>query len=313
MIRPVDLNTLALDALYAELSAGGLVRRLLELSRDEDLGPRSLDATSRSAAPEGSRAARIVCRSGGVIAGLAAIPDLIEVFGGGCEWEPTVEDGRRVDQHAAVGAIRGPAAPVLQIERTLLNLLARLSGVATRTSTFMERMRSDAPDARAQLLDTRKTTPGLRMLEKYAVRCGGACCHRLGLFDAVLIKDNHVFGLDAAAFAAHVQRAAQHARAIADAPLRFVEVEVDSMAQFDALLALPEGLVDIVLLDNMEPARLREAVRRRDGAAPWLRLEASGGVRLETVGEIARTGVDRISVGSLTQSAVSLDLGLDAE
>ena len=180
---------------------------------------------------------------------------------------------------------------------------------ATRTAAFVR----TTEGTRAHILDTRKTTPGLRVLEKYAVRCGGGLCHRLGLHDAVLIKDNHVAGLDLDGFQARIGEACAHAAGEREAGrLRFVEVEVDTPEQFERALAIEPGLIDFVLLDNFSTEQLTAAVARRDGAGSAIRLEASGGVTLETAGPITRTGVDRISVGGLTHHAVSLDVGLDA-
>jgi nicotinate-nucleotide pyrophosphorylase (carboxylating) len=164
---------------------------------------------------------------------------------------------------------------------------------------------------RAAICDTRKTVPGLRTLQKYATRCGGATLHRIGLFDAVLLKDNHLGAFAAGTLAERVRQAARSARAAG--PVAFVECEVDSLAQLDELLALEQGVLDMVLLDNMGPATLAEAVRRRDARAPHVQLEASGGVRLDTVRAIAESGVDRISVGAITHSAPALDLGLDLD
>jgi nicotinate-nucleotide pyrophosphorylase (carboxylating) len=161
------------------------------------------------------------------------------------------------------------------------------------------------------LYDTRKTTPGLRVLEKYAVRCGGGFCHRIGLFDAVLIKDNHLAGVSIAELPTFVARAAERAKGIAPRNTSFVECEVDSLEQLSALLTLPTGTLDIVLLDNMSVGQLKKACAMRDRANPKLELEASGGVNLKSIPAIASTGVDRISVGALTHSAVQLDIGLD--
>jgi nicotinate-nucleotide pyrophosphorylase (carboxylating) len=203
---------------------------------------------------------------------------------------------------------------LLTLERTMLNLVGRLSGVATQTARYVHAMRSANGEApRAKLYDTRKTTPGLRVLEKYAVRCGDGHSHRMGLFDAVLIKDNHVAGLSPAELPAYVRQASERARELAGGTLQFVMCEVDELEQLDALLTLPRGVLDIVLLDNMGVERLREAARRRDQMAPWLELEASGGVTIETIGAIATTGVDRISVGALTHSAVQLDVAMDMQ
>jgi len=318
----IDLNGLSLEALYEHLAAGGAVRRLLELARDEDLGfaepprrpgdregdaRRGLDVTTAACiAPERRCRAALVARSGGVVSGLAAFPELLRVFAPSCVLAPMARDGGRVAPGATAAEIQGPLDEVLELERTALNLIGRMSGIATRTAEFA---RAIPAGSRAALYDTRKTTPGMRALEKYAVRCGGGRCHRLGLFDAALIKDNHLAGVPVRGLAAFVRDAATRARAIA--ALRFVEVEVDTLAQFDALLTLPRGTVEIVLLDNMEPEDLRRAAALRDARAPWLELEASGGVTLATIREIAGTGVDRISVGGLTHGAVSLDVALD--
>lgn len=315
-----DLNALPLPDLYAHLASTGLVRRLIELARDEDLGTQSplTDITSASV-PEPQRRVIAVMntRKPCTVAGLACVPEIIEAFGASsrCRFEPHRRDAENLSENTALATLSGPLADVLTIERTLLNLVSRLSGVATLTRAFLDRMSAEAPNSCARLYDTRKTTPGLRVLEKYAVRCAGANCHRLGLFDAVLIKDNHIAAVPATALAAAVTSAAQAARAAAPAGLRFVEVEVDSIEQLRALLALPPGTIDIVLLDNMAAAQLCQAVALRDAASrpgtPRLELEASGGISLQTLGAIAATGVDRISAGALTHQAVSVDIGLD--
>lgn len=301
-----DINALPLPALYLALRATGLVRRLLELARDEDLGDQG-DVTSLvSIAPTQRGRAELVARSGGVIAGLAVVPELISVFAPDTSWAPAYHDGEEADSGCLLGTLSGPLRQILALERTMLNLIARLSGIATLTAQYVRALPSGS---RANVYDTRKTTPGNRLLEKYAVRCGGGRCHRLGLHDAMLIKDNHIAGIEPARLAGVVQEAATRARAMR--PLHFVEVEVDTLEQFEALLTLPTGLVDIILLDNMPPDRLREASARRDAAQPTLELEASGGVTLGTLPLIAATGIDRISVGALTHHAVSRDIALD--
>ena len=326
--RPRDLNALSLPALFAELAANGCAKRLIELARDEDLGMTARparpgdagegttsigDITTRACVPpEKQGAADLVAREAGVIAGLAAIPMILEVFGGEMRFEARASDGDRVAAKTIVGVLRGPMDEILELERTMLNLVGRLSGIATRTARFLSAMNAGGP-VRAGLYDTRKTTPGLRALEKYAVRCGGGKCHRIGLYDAVLIKDNHLAGVAVDEIAEFVAGASRRAREEADCPLSFVEVEVDSLDQFRALLTLPAGVVDIVLLDNMGLSRLREAVAMRDAARSRIELEASGGINLETIRGVAETGVDRISTGSLTHSAASLDVALDVE
>ncbi len=312
---PVDLNTLPLPGLFAELAARGRLDCFLEFVRQEDLGPDGLDVTSLLAVGPGERLrAEVRAREAGVVAGLAALEPIVGAFGADVRVERHAADGDRVESGCSVAVIEGNARDVLAVERPMLNLLGRLSGVATRTAAFVDAMGEGWP---AKLFDTRKTTPGLRHLEKYAVRCGGGCCHRLGLYDAVLVKDNHIAAMGSGSWAERVGRMAAEARARFGEHLRFVEVEVDGLAQFEALLALKAsgavvGVLDVVLLDNMPVADMRRAVTMRDTQQPGLQLEASGGVTLETVRDVASSGVDRISVGSLTHHAVSLDFGLDA-
>lgn len=313
----MDLNDLPLPELYAELNATGLVLRLFELARDEDLGgwraddwESTGDPTSRAItlATQTSRAALVV-RQGGVVSGLAAVMDILDAFKADVDFVPAARDGDRVSAGQAVGELRGNARGLLAAERTVLNTLGRLSGIATRTAEFV----AAVAGTRAQILDTRKTTPGMRVLEKYAVRCGGGYLHRLGLYDAALFKDNHLAPLPAGALAATLAGAVKRAHdAAGRAGLSFVEVEVDRLEQLEAILAAGGCGCSIVLLDNMGPGLLREAVALRDRLLPAVRLEASGGITLENVAEVAATGVDRISLGTLTHGARWVDVGLDA-
>ncbi len=316
----IDPNALTLPDLYAHLARTGLVSRLLELARDEDLGPAGLhhaDITSAACFLGGAAGgppteARVVARRNGIIAGLAAIPDILRAFPGALKAEVLASDGDPVTPGQTLARISGPREHILAVERTLLNLIGRLSGIATRTAIFQMTIPASCP---ARLLDTRKTTPGLRVLEKYAVRCGGGLCHRLGLHDAVLIKDNHIAGIEPAALGPWVAAAATRARSLRH-DLAFVEVEVDSLEQLSAILASqqhapPAAHVDFILLDNMDPATMARAVALRNTHAPRILLEASGGVTLDSIEAIARSGVDRISVGGLTHSAVQLDVALD--
>jgi nicotinate-nucleotide pyrophosphorylase (carboxylating) len=300
---PADLNALPLGDLYLALRPRG-VRRLLELARDEDLGPERRDLASDTLAPAGA-AFRVVPREPGVLAGLAVIGDLIEVYAAGVSLKLQKTDGDSFGAGEPVAEVSGDAADLLRLERPMLNLLSRLSGVATLTAAFVSRIEGTG----AAIYDTRKTTPGLRALEKYAVRCGGGRSHRLGLDDAAMFKDNHLAGTPLDALAETLASAARRAK---DAGAAFVEVEVDSLDQFDRVLTIEPGLIDFVLLDNMSPGRLREAVRRRDEVSSPIRLEASGGVTLDSAREIAETGVERISAGALTHSAKPIDFGLDA-
>jgi nicotinate-nucleotide pyrophosphorylase (carboxylating) len=278
-------------------------RHLVELALAEDLGPAG-DLTSRAVIPPGlpGRAA-FHARSAGVISGLPAAALVFAAVDPALSFEPSAEDGATVAAGQRLAVVRGPMASILAGERTALNFLQRLSGIATLTQRYV---RAAAPHA-GKVLDTRKTTPGWRLLEKYAVRCGGGHNHRMGLSDAVLIKDNHLaaLGTDPEVVARAVGAARE--RVGHAVPLT---VEVDNLDQLDrALTAGP----DIVLLDNMGLDAMRQAVRRRDAVAPGVLLEVSGGVNLNTVAGIAATGVDRISVGNLTHSAPALDIGLDYE
>jgi len=297
-----------LAMVYAKMRETGLVRRLLELARDEDLGPARRDLTSeRFVGQEERLRCAVVARQAGVVSGLATIPDLLDTFGFASVIEVREEscDGAAVASGDAVATLTGDARAVLTIERTMLNLIGRLSGVATVTKRYRDAM---GEGVAAALFDTRKTTPGLRVFEKYAVCCGGGRSHRLGLHDAVLVKDNHLAGVGLGELAERLRAA--RARTGSDAS--FFEVEVDSLAQFERVLSIPGGVVDIVLLDNFSLEDLRSAVALRGRGRTDLQLEASGGVTLESIRAIALTGVDRISVGALTHSATSLDFGLDA-
>lgn len=306
-----ELNELSLEALYAELNAKGLATRLFQLARDEDLGDAG-DITSRSwFADDAPLRASVSFRQEGVLAGVACIGTICDEFapvlGETVGFEVLLNDGSEVDRGAPVAILSGSRSAVVGVERTILNTIGRLSGIATLTAKYAEEAASGNKATR--LLDTRKTTPGLRVLEKYAVRCGGGYCHRIGLHDAVLVKDNHIAGMRPAELREHADRASTQARRLGAS---FLEIEVDSLEQFEVLLSLEPGTVDIVLLDNMRTDQLAKAVAMRNEKNPELLLEASGGVRLETIAGIAHTGVDRISVGALTHSSVALDVGLDA-
>jgi nicotinate-nucleotide pyrophosphorylase (carboxylating) len=274
-------------------------RALVALALAEDLGDTG-DRTSRALIPADQPGrARFVARSPGVVAGLPAAAMVCHAVDPKLLFEPLVADGSAVERGTVLAAVSGPLRSVLAAERTALNFLQRLSGVASLTRTFVEA----AAGFPAKILDTRKTTPGWRRLEKYAVRTGGGTNHRLGLYDGILIKDNHLAGLGG-----DVRRAVELAHNAPGNDTYPVEVEVDTLDQLDAALACR---ANIVLLDNMSLDQLREAVRRRNAASPSTKLEASGGVNLATVRDIASTHVDRVSVGALTHSAPALDIALD--
>ena len=241
--------------------------------------------------------AAIATRRPGVLAGLRAVATLINEMQAGIELQPQAADGDEIAAGTVVAELTGSARDLLTCERPILNLLGRLSGIATLTREYVRRVESTS----ARIYDTRKTTPGWRRLEKYAVRCGGGHNHRTGLFDAILIKDNHLaLAAEKNLSPAGAVRRAREFLAQLDAQYvdkhMLVEVEIDRLDQLDDVLAAGP---DIVLLDNMRPPELRSAVARRNELAPQIELEASGGVALDTVAEIAATGVDRISVGAL--------------
>jgi len=264
------------------------------------------DLTTNLLFDETSRARGVFrAKASGVIAGLPGSLHVFRLLNDTCTVHAHVQDGTRVTRGDVIAEVEGPTRAVLTGERLALNLLQRLSGIATLTRQCADALAGSA----ATLLDTRKTTPGLRALEKAAVVSGGGCSHRAGLFDAFLAKDNHLAGVSLERLAGVVQQAVVRARRLA--PLAFTMVEVDTEAQFVALLSLPRGVVDAVLLDNMSPARMKRIVALRDRCVPWLKLEASGGVTVSSVPAIARSGVDFISAGSITHSAPQIDFGLD--
>ena len=273
-------------------------RATIKRALDEDLryGP---DVTTAAIVPEGATTtASLITREPGVIAGVdIALLVLDEVLGnGGYRVLDRVDDGARLQPGAPLLTVEARTVGLLTAERTLLNLVCHLSGIATATAAWV-----DAVDGtKAKIRDTRKTLPGLRALQKYAVRVGGGVNHRLGLGDAALIKDNHVAAAGSVVAALRAVRAA--------APDLPCEVEVDSLEQLDEVLA---ERAELVLLDNFPVWQTQMAVQRRDSASPATKLESSGGLSLETAAEYAGTGVDYIAVGALTHSARALDVGLD--
>ncbi len=284
-------------------------RQLVRLAIREDL-ERWQDWTTLALIPaERTGEAAIAARSGGVAAGLQTIPTLLRETHVRVEYLEQVHDGESFESGAVLGTLRGCVRDILTCERVVLNLVGRLTGIATRTRDFVRAV-AGTP---ARVYDTRKTTPGWRRLEKYAVRCGGGHNHRTGLYDAFLIKDNHLaFAECATAPELALERVREFVQTTAPhyAGLQhlLLEIEVDSLAQLRRVLP---GRPDLVLLDNMSPAELAEAVAIRNAAGATCELEASGGVTLATIRTIAQSGVERISVGSLTHGAASLDIGLD--
>ena len=304
---PDDLAALAPDALLAALLPGRQLEQLVERALAEDLGDAG-DVTGEAMVAADRQATAVVrARAAGVACGLPVAAEVLRQCAPGVRMSEHLRDGERVEAGGTMLSVEGALRGILAAERTLLNFVGRLSGIATVTAEYVQAVQG----TRAQVCDTRKTTPGLRMLEKWAVRCGGGTNHRIGLFDAMLVKDNHVAGLAPREMAAAVAKAAASARAAHS--LRFVEVECDSLDQLQALLDLPHGTIDLALLDNMPQAQLAEAVRMRDASRSPLKLEASGGIGLASVAAVAATGVERISVGALTHSAPCLDIGLDID
>jgi nicotinate-nucleotide pyrophosphorylase (carboxylating) len=281
----------------------------------EDLGERG-DLTSCALVPadQPGRAA-VAVREAGVVAGLAAAELTLAEYAGSvkspAKFASNFQDGDRVPPRTMIATIEAPARTLLMAERVFLNILGRLCGIATATRKYVDAVAG----TQAHIYDTRKTTPGWRRLEKYAVRCGGGRNHRTGLFDAVLIKDNHLAFGGAADGQSHFTPAEAVTRArsyLSERGIRpseaMIEVEVDTLEQLR--LVLP-AQPDIVLLDNMSPETLREAVAIRGQLNPDVQLEASGGITIDNVRTIAETGVERISIGALTHSSRWLDVGLD--
>lgn len=273
-----------------------LVRPLVESWLAEDVGRG--DVTSASVIPEKAYAvARLEARESFVVAGIGVAGLCFEIVGGGrLDWDPKVDDGHVTQAAETLARVEGNLRSILTAERTALNAFARLSGVASLTSDYAQSLWG----TKARLVDTRKTTPGLRVLEKYAVRVGGGSNHRYGLDDGILIKDNHI------AAAGGIGPAVRSARMNAHHGLR-VEIEVADLAGLDE--ALDAG-ADIVMLDNMSVEDVRKAVESTAGRAL---LEVSGGITLDNIEEYARTGVDLISVGALTHSVRSVDVALEVD
>jgi nicotinate-nucleotide pyrophosphorylase (carboxylating) len=293
MSQPTPQSLLCPDAFLSPLEIDDVVARALA----EDLG-RAGDVTSIATIPEATAArAVVVARNAGVISGLPLVAAAFLKLAPEADIAAHVRDGASVAANAALMHVNGPARALLAAERVALNLLGHLSGVASAAYEFVRRLAG----TRTRICCTRKTTPGLRALEKYAVRCGGGFNHRFGLDDAMLIKDNHI------AVAGSIRAVLERARAHAGHLVK-IEIEVETLAQLAEVLAT--GLADAVLLDNMDTATMREAVAMVAGKFP---LEASGSITLDTIAAVAATGVDYASSGWITHSAPNLDVALDIE
>ncbi len=281
------------------------VQPLIRMAMEEDLG--SGDVTTNLLFQDGTRAkAMVVSREEIVVAGLPVVEEILRQYDERLKMTPHFRDGQAAHVGNKLATIEGPLRSMLSVERVMLNFLQRLSGIATTTSRYVRAVKG----TKAKIYDTRKTLPGWRLLEKYAVRCGGGYNHRIGLYDGVLVKDNHLaeLGRD---FTDRLQKLVNDAKKVKG--LQFVAVEVDHVDdQLNHVLKI-RG-IDIVLLDNMGQWQLKHAVEMRDAMCRKNKrplLEASGNITLNNVSEIAQCGVDRIAVGAITHSAAAVDIGLD--
>jgi nicotinate-nucleotide pyrophosphorylase (carboxylating) len=291
------------------------LKELIQLARREDLGPVGDDVTSRLTLPADQIAVgTLLQKDVGVVCGLPIVEMVCRAYDERLRVEMIpgfhmeIIEGRFSDQRMTpLLRVRGPIRALLSAERVILNFVQHMSGVATQTQRFVRRIAG----TRAKIYDTRKTKPGFRALDKYAVRCGGGFNHRIGLFDGILAKDNHLAGVAVRDLKDWATRIVAQSRA--EDPSRLIEIEVTTLEQFQELLKV-DG-IHVILLDNMDCPRMESAVQMRDAAGRrgQLELEASGGVTLETVRPIAMTGVERIAVGGITHSAPALDISLEIE
>ncbi len=283
------------------------VIELIRAAIKEDLGRGDVTAALMDAPTEPAKF-RLLAKQDGVFAGGEIAASILTQYDPNIdiEWSAAGRDSATFDVDTTLANITGPLSAILSAERVLLNFLQRLCGVATATHAYVKAITGTT----AKIYDTRKTTPGWRSLEKYAVRCGGGCNHRTGLFDAVLIKDNHLAGVSTQRFASVIFDMLNKLDPRDNKP-SFVEVEVDNLDQYEQLLKVVG--VDIILLDNFSTDDLIRAVelRSEQGLQNNIELEASGGITLDTVHGVAETGVDRISVGAITHSVTALDLSLE--
>jgi nicotinate-nucleotide pyrophosphorylase (carboxylating) len=295
--------------------------KLIEMALVEDIGAADLDqgvdCTTDAIVPkEATARAAFVSRANGIVCGVEIAKLAIANWSPQLSLEVNVQDGQPVKPKQTIAVMSGPAHDILTMERTCLNFMCRLSGISTLTQQYVEKISGTS----ACVFDTRKTTPGWRRLEKYAVACGGGKNHRLGLYDAIMIKDNHLAFYqtqvddEVDTIPAAIQTARtwinQRKSSLPHGDNTVLQLEVDTLQQLEIAL---ETDCDIVLLDNMNCEQLSRAVEMRNRQARNILLEASGGVTLTTIGKIAQTGVERISVGALTHSAINFDIGLDWE
>jgi len=292
-----------------------LLKPLIDLAKAEDLGPNSDDVTSRLTIDENAiGVATLMQKEVGIACGLPIVEYICRAYDERLRVEQIpgfhmeIIEGRFSDARVTpLLRIRGPMRSLLSAERVILNFLQRMSGVATLTQRYVRKVAGTS----AKIYDTRKTIPGFRTLDKYAVRAGGGFNHRIGLYDGLLVKDNHLAGYPLKELVSRLQPIVNQCRS--EDPTRLVEIEVDTIEQLREVLKL-DGVV-VVLLDNMDCPKMETAVdlRNKAGKKDVVDLEASGGITLETVRSVAQTGVDRIAIGALTHSAPAMDIGMDVE
>ncbi len=291
------------------------LKEIIQLAKREDLGPRNDDVTSRLLIPEQAvGVGTLLQKAVGITCGLPIVEMICLAYDERLRVEQIpgfhmeIIEGRFSDARTTpLLRIRGPLRSLLSAERVILNFLQRMSGVATQTQRYVRRVEGSS----AKIYDTRKTMPGLRALDKYAVRAGGGVNHRVGLYDGLLVKDNHLAAQPLKDLGGFLSKIVSQCRS--EDSTRLIEIEVDTLEQLREVLKV-DG-VDVILLDNMDCPKMTQAVEMRDraGKKGKLDLEASGGVTLETVRSIALTGVERIAVGAITHSAIAMDIGLDVE
>ncbi len=274
-----------------------LIDRLIELAFLEDVGDGDHTTLSTIPADEMGRQ-RLIVKEEGILAGVEVARRVFEWFDPSLKMTVYINDGARVKPGDIAFEVEGPVRSLLQTERTMLNIMQRMSGIATTTDRYQQRLAG----LKTRVLDTRKTTPGMRMLEKEAVKIGGGCNHRIGLFDMILIKDNHVD------FAGGIKQAIRRAKEYCKETGRDLKIEIEVRNNEEILQALEEG-VDRIMLDNFTPERTREAVALIDGRAE---IESSGGITIDTLRDYGECGVDFISVGALTHSVKGLDMSFKA-
>ena len=295
--------------------------KLIEMALTEDIGAAELDAgidctTDAIVPPEAQARAAFVSRAEGIVCGVEVAKLALAKWAPNLTLEVELSDGQAVKPQQTIAVMVGSAHDILTMERTCLNFMCRLSGISSLTKEYV----NELAGTKACVLDTRKTTPGWRRLEKYAVACGGGQNHRMGLYDAIMIKDNHLAFYrslvedndDTIPTAIKIARKwiQDHHKRLPHGEDTVLQLEVDTLEQLQIALTTD---CDIILLDNMNCEKLSQAVQMRNEIAPKILLEASGGVNLTTIGKIAQTGVERISVGALTHSALNFDIGLDWE